>query len=221
MLYVTPRTQPYLYFAAALLLVMSAHAFTQRRVRSHMRHYAHLLALLLALLLLGYATRKGQLWGSPLLPTQQSASAGSVSGEYMMTLEGFQGRVLHDYDPQTQQISVSQEETYWWLSEIYTDPTPFLDFTISTMGQVLKDPAYFPQGTFSPTRKLMTCCVADTSTIGFKCQYAQADGLAEGDWVSVRGKLALVGQGADQELQLVADSVTPCTPLLQPYVYAF
>ena len=186
-----------------------------------MRRYTHLLALLLALLLRGYATRQGQLWGSPLLPTQQSASAGSVSGEYMMTLEGFQGRVLHDYDPQTQQISVSQEETYWWLSEIYTDPTPFLDFTISTMGQVLKDPAYFPQGTFSPTRKLMTCCVADTFTIGFKCQYAQADGLAEGDWVSVRGKLALVGQGADQELQLVADSVTPCTPPLQPYVYAF
>ena len=221
MQYVTPRTLPYLYFAAALLLVMGAYAFTRLRVRSHIRRYAHLLVLLIPLLLLGYATWQGKLWSSPLLPTQQSVSAGSVSGEYTMTIDGFQGRVLHGYDPQTQQISVSQEETYWWLSEIYTDPTPFLGFTISTMGQVLKDPAYFPQGTFSPTRKLMTCCVADTYIIGFKCQYAQADGLADGDWVSVRGKLALVGQGTDQELRLVADSVTPAAPPQQPYVYAY
>lgn len=96
-----------------------------------------------------------------------------------------------------------------------------IQLVIHTMGQVLTDPQYFPQGCFSPSRQLMTCCVADLFTIGFKCQYEYTDTLTDGEWISVTGKLTMVDMEEYQELQLIVDTVEPCDPPLEPYVYAY
>ena len=221
--YVTPRTLPYLYFAAALMLVTGLYAFARVHTRAHVKHYLPLLMLLIPLLLIGYSTHDANQWGAPLFPMVDSETVDPQLQQqtYTMTIPAFENRVLHGYNEQAQTIYVLEDETYWWLSEIYNNPQPFLGYTIHTMGQVLTDPAFFPEGCFSPARKLMTCCVADLFTIGFKCQYDDVQSLKEGEWVTVTGKLAMVNLEESQELRLVVDTVTAANPPAEPYVYAY
>lgn len=221
--YVTPRTLPYLYFASVVLLVVGAYQFTRIFEVAHIRQYAHLLALLIPLVLLAVSTYQGNLWRSPLFPPANDAleSPTLLDETYTMQMPAYAGRVLHGYDASSRTITVMEDETYFWLTEIYNDPTSFLDYRITTMGQVLKNPKFFTADCFSPIRKLMTCCVADLFSIGFKCQYNQVTALQEGDWVTVTGKLTMVSLEESQELRLVADTVTPCSPPGEPYVYSF
>lgn len=222
--YVTPRTVPYLYFAAVVLTVIAVYDFSRMFERTHIRNYTQLLALLIPLLLLGTSTNVEQLWDSPLFPVGNTAleSPTLLDETYTMTASGYEGRVLHGYDPADKTLTVMEDETYFWLTEIYTDSTPFLGFTITTMGQVLKDTKYFPEGdTFSPIRKLMTCCVADLFSIGFKCQYDDVADLTADDWVTVVGTLEMVDLEESQELRIVVDSVTKCSAPEEPYVYAY
>jgi len=221
--YITPRTIPYLYFASFLLLVIGAFSFSHLKDITHIRRYTPLLALLIPLVLVGVSIGEAKLWSAPLFPAQAEEADNPLLEQqtYTMTMPAYAGRVLHGYNADHQTITVLADETYWWLSEIYNNPTAFVGYTVHTMGQVLKNPKFFTADCFSPTRKLMTCCVADLYTIGFKCQYAGTQALSEGDWVTVSGKLEMVGQGASQELRLVSDAVTPCQPPSEPYVYAY
>ncbi len=221
--YVTPRTLPYLYFAAVALLAISAYNWARMFEITHIRRYTQVLALLVPLALLAASVTEKGLWNTPLLPAEDAVFGDTAyTGEaYAMQTPVYAGRILHGYDAARQTITVSQAETYFWLTEIYSDPTPFLGFTVHTMGQVLKDPAYFPADCFSPTRQLMTCCVADLFTIGFKCQYGDTSALSEGTWVAVTGRLQMVDLEEYQELRLVVDTVQPCAAPAEPYVYSF
>jgi putative membrane protein len=221
--YVTPRTLPYLCFAVVALLAIGMFDFARMFETTHVHRYTQVLALLIPLaLLMASITEKG-LWNVSMIPVADvEYSSSTLVGEaYTMQTPAYAGRILHGYDADQQTIIVSQEETYFWLTEIYNDPTPFLNFTIHTMGQVLKDPKYFSADCFSPTRKLMTCCVADLYTIGFKCQYGTAQDLSEGAWVSVTGRLQMVDLEEYQELRLVVDTVETCAAPADPYVYSF
>lgn len=221
--YVTPRTLPYLYFAVVALASISVYNFIRMYEISHVRHYTHVLALLVPLVLLTASITEKGLWNTPVaLVSYAENSDSTLAGEpYTMQTPTYAGRILHGYDAQRQTITVPQEETYFWLTEIYNDPTPFLNFTVHVMGQVLKDPKYFSADCFSPTRKLMTCCVADLYTIGFKCQYDAAQALSDDAWVAVTGRLQMVDLEEYQELRLVVDTVEACTAPSDPYVYSF
>lgn len=221
--YVTPRTLPYLYFAAAAFAAISAYDFSKLFETTHIRRYTHLLAILIPLVLLAASTGAKGLWLSPLFPATNGALESPILQEqtYAMTADGYQGHVLHGYSAANQDLVVMEDETFFWLTEIYTDPTPFLGYTITTMGQVLKNFSSLSPDCFSPVRELMTCCVADTYKIGFKCQYDMTQALAEGDWVTVTGKLAMVDADGVQELRILAEQVEPCSPPQKPYVYAY
>ncbi|NLI22701.1 MAG: TIGR03943 family protein [Clostridiales bacterium] len=221
--YVTPRTLPYLYFAVVALLSISAFNLIRMFEVAHIHRYTQVLALLIPLALLTASITEKGLWSAPLIPAADAAYEGSALANepYTMQTPAYAGRILHGYDADGQTITVAQEETYFWLTEIYNNPAPFLNYTIHTMGQVMKDPKYFSADCFSPTRKLMTCCVADLYTIGFKCQYADAQSLAEDAWVSVTGRLQMVDLEEYQELRLVVDQIEPCAAPTDPYVYSF
>lgn len=221
--YVTPRTVAYLYFAAAALIAIGGYDFAHLFEAAHVRRYTQLLALLIPLVLLTASITDKGLWNTPLFGSTEDAFSGSASQSetYVMITPAYAGRELHGYDAASQSITVMEAETYFWLTEIYDDPTPFLGFTVHTMGQVLKDAKYFTADCFSPTRQLMTCCVADLYTIGFKCQYSQTQALSEGTWVSVTGTLEMVDTEGAQELRLMVDTVEDSDAPLEPYVYAY
>lgn len=51
------------------------------------------------------------------------------------------------------------------------------------------DPASFQQDEFMTSRLLMTCCVADLSTVGLICKYDNTSQLKSNLWVIVEGIL--------------------------------
>ena len=170
--YVTPRTLPYLIFAAIMFLAIAAYDFIKIHEVTHVRRYAHLLALLLPLIMLAASTKTLDLWQTPLFPpiqTNMYNDPAYQSEPYTMKAPVYAGKVIHGYDPPNQTITILEAETYFWLIEIYTDPTPFLGYTIHTMGRVMTNTQYLASDCFSPVRKLMTCCVADMFSIGFPC----------------------------------------------------
>ncbi len=222
--YVTPRTLPYLYFAAVLFLLMGSYSFTKVFKLTHTRRYMHLTVLIIPLLLLAASTYDQGLWQAP----ESQGSYGSEFNDlayfeetYTMTTPVYFGRVIHGYNKADQTITIMEAETYFWMAEIYNDPTPFLGYTIRTMGQVVINTPYLASDCFAPTRDLITCCVADMYSIGFPCQYDQIDTLTEGDWVSVTGTLAMVDMEEYQELRIIVDTVEDSPPPEVPYVYAY
>ncbi len=222
--YVTPRTMPYLYFAGALFLAMGIYNFYKLRELTHTRRYRHLLALIIPLALLFASVYEQDLLGTPLFPSVHDSDFNDpkcLDEVYTMQTPVYAGRELHGYDAENQTITVMEAETYQWLVEIYSDPTPFLGYTIRTMGQVLTESDRLSYGCFSPTRKLMTCCVADMFIIGFACQYDPIETLHDGDWVSVTGTLAMVDMEEYQELRILVDTVEKCQPPDEPYVYSY
>lgn len=222
MYYVTPRTVPYLYFAGAILILLGVFAFCRLFQRVHIKHYSHLLVLLIPMLLITWSINNDGIIDK-LSASAQEAARMAAAGEntYSMKAEGYIGRILYGYDEKSKRIDISEEETYYWLTEIFNDPEPFLGYTITTMGQVMKDPEYFDQGCFSPVRKLMTCCAADLYPIGFTCEYERSDDLQTDDWVKVTGKLEQKNFEDHSELRIIADSVTNCEASREPYVYPY
>ena len=79
--YVTPRTLPYLYFAAVALLAMAGLSFAKLYEVTHIRRYTHLLALLVPLALVAASTNVEGLWNSPLFP----ASGDSLNSATLQT----------------------------------------------------------------------------------------------------------------------------------------
>ncbi len=225
MYYVTPRTVPYLYFASAVLLLLGINALCSLFDRAHIRHYSHLMILLIPLLFIVWSVHDTGI--IPKLAEQSSAARKAEvnavpAGEtYVMQASVYSGTMLHGYDGMNRKIVIPEEETYMWLVEIFENPEPFLGFTITTMGQVMKDPAYFDAGYFSPVRKLMTCCAADLYPIGFTCEYDGVDSLETDVWVSVTGMLEMRTYDDYSELTIVAGSVSPCAPATEPYLFSY
>lgn len=224
MYYVTPRTVPYLYFASGVLLLLGVYALCNLFDRAHVRHYSHLMILLVPMLFIAWSVSDtGILNRLSLSAPWQASGQQAAAGEnaYTMKAAGYEGTVLSGYDQENKLLHIPEEETYRWLVEIFDNPDPFLGFTITTMGQVMKDPQYFDQGCFSPIRKLMTCCAADLYPIGFTCEYDGAGGLQDDSWVSVTGRLELRTYEDYSELRIVAESVTPSPPSKEPYLFSY
>ena len=224
MYYVTPRTVPYLYFAGAVLLLLGAYALCRLFERTHIKQYSHLTVLLIPALFIAWSVsdagilpRLAQSAASKELPAP-SAPRGQT---YIMKASAYEGIVLNGYDGENKRLIIPQEETYHWLVEIFESPEPFLGFTITTMGQVMKDPEYFEEGCFSPVRQLMSCCAADLYPVGFTCEYEDADRLETDAWVSVTGKLMLRNFEEYSELRIAAEDVAACPPAWEPYLFAY
>ncbi len=58
----------------------------------------------------------------------------------------------------------------------------------------------FPAGTLFVTRKLMWCCAADMTIVGFVVRHPEADSFPTGEWIRVEGVLSL-GDPADSALE--------------------
>ena len=225
MYYVTPRTLPYMYFASALFLLLGMYALRNLFAIEHAKHYSHLMIVLIPLLLIVWSVKDTGIIENLALQAQNTANVQAApsngEGEYVMKASSYEGTVLHGYDEKNQTIVIPQEEAYRWLVEIFDNPDPFLGYTITTMGQVMKDPTYFDEGCFSPVRQLMTCCAADLYPIGFVCEYANTDSLTKDDWVTVTGKLQMRSFDTYRELRIVVDSVTPSAPANEPYLFSY
>ena len=76
-----------------------------------------------------------------------------------------------------------------WYLDSMDHPERYIGKKVEFTAMVLK-PENFPKGYFVPGRMAMTCCADDMAFLGYPCEYAGADSLAQKEWVKVKANVA-------------------------------
>lgn len=76
-----------------------------------------------------------------------------------------------------------------WYLDSMDHPERYIGKKVVFTAMVLK-PEDFPKGYFVPGRMAMTCCADDMAFLGYPCEYAGTDSLAQKEWVKVKADVA-------------------------------
>lgn len=76
-----------------------------------------------------------------------------------------------------------------WYLDSMDHPERYIGKKVVFTAMVLK-PEDFPKGYFVPGRMAMTCCADDMAFLGYPCEYAETDSLAQKEWVKVKANVA-------------------------------
>ncbi len=77
----------------------------------------------------------------------------------------------------------------------------------------------FAEDQFMIARFTISCCVADAGAIGLPVQWADAPGIAQGQWLRVQGTIRVGEFRGETTPILIASSVTPVDVPQNPYLY--
>ena len=124
------------------------------------------------------------------------------------------------FDVNAPVIEIPPEDYGIWFVDAMDHPDTYVGKTVRFKGRVMK-PRGMGSKFFVPGRIAMTCCVDDTTFLGFVCKSAFAPKLKEKEWVEVTAKVAFERRMEYQGdgVVLYAENVTPCEPLEEEMVY--
>ena len=95
--------------------------------------------------------------------------------------------VLSGLDEANKKITVSNEEFYLWLIEIYENMDIYRGYEISITGAVFKDFDNMSENEFVPARLLITHGESELMPVGILCEYEKASALILNTWITVTG----------------------------------
>lgn len=233
--YVTPKMLPYLCFSVVVFIVWGASNLLKDIKGRFKKKYMHCFILIIPVLMISLAQsaslQETDLGGysSGLLTSEKSDGSKeknnitSLDEEELEPIDNAagdasmnEGSMLQGLDLENKTITISDNEVYGWLVEIFENSDKYIGFTLIQKGSVYRDET-FSKNQFSLVRPLMTCCVADVAYIGFICNYESASQLAEDDWIQIEGKIAV----HDSVVQIDISSTVPTEPASEYYVYPF
>jgi uncharacterized repeat protein (TIGR03943 family) len=124
------------------------------------------------------------------------------------------------YDIHSDVIEVEDTDYGIWYMDVSERPEIYKGKTVQFKGQVLKN-KYFKDKNFVPGRKVMTCCAADTSFIGYISFYDHISDLENKQWVMVTATIQYEFQMAYKKKGpvLYATKVEPAEPPKDELVY--
>ncbi len=124
------------------------------------------------------------------------------------------------YDVNADVIEIEDDDYGIWYMDVNERPEVYNGKTVRFKGQVLKN-KYFKDRNFVPGRKVMTCCAADTSFIGYISFYDKIKELDNKQWVMVTGTVKNEFQMAYKKKGPVVycTEVTPCEAPKEELVY--
>lgn len=159
---------------------------------------------------------------SPEPPSEEIISEQeSPSSDVYMSINVYgEPLALHGYDGENRTITVSNEEFYDWLCELFLNMEKLEGFQVTMTGAVYKDPALFAENEFVPARLVMSCCVADLAPCGVVCQYDKADELEYNSWVTVTGTLHRGQYQGQDEPQIQVETIVPAEPV-EGYLFPY
>jgi putative membrane protein len=128
--------------------------------------------------------------------------------------------VLSGLDTSAKAVTISDEEFYPWLEEMFVNPDKYAGYTVKMTGFILKDPELLLPDEFVPARLMMSCCVADLLPYGMICKYEKTEELQNGSWVTVEGIIHITAENGYREPQVRITSITP-TAVVEGYIYPF
>lgn len=123
-------------------------------------------------------------------------------------------------DEENKKITISNDEFYLWIMEIYSNMDKYEGYTITMTGFVFKDQEYLYENEFVPARLAMTCCAADLAPMGILCKYDRVSELESGQWITVEGVLHKGQYNGQDEPQVNVTEITPAEEVLG-YIFPY
>lgn len=123
-------------------------------------------------------------------------------------------------DEENKKITISNDEFYPWITEIYSNMDKYEGYEITMTGFVFKDQEYFNENEFVPARLAMTCCAADLAPVGILCLYDNLPELESEQWVTVKGILHKGQYNGQDEPQIAVTDITPAEEVLG-YIFPY
>ncbi len=127
---------------------------------------------------------------------------------------------LTGLDKENKIITVSNEEFYPWILEIYGNLDIYEGYMITITGFVFNDMEYFEGDEFVAARLAMVCCAADLAPVGMLCRYDKASELASNEWITVEGEIIRGQYEGQAEPQISVTSITPAQEV-KGYIYPY
>jgi len=234
--YVMPKMLPYLCFSVLVFIVWGASSLLKNIKGRFKKKYMHCFILIIPVLMISLAQSASLQetvlggYSSGLLTSEKSDYSKEKNNTASFNDEELEGidkaadkdaymnesSMLQGLDLENKTITISDNEVYGWLVEIFENSDKYIGFTLIQKGSVYRDET-FSKNQFSLVRPLMTCCVADVAYIGFICDYESASQLADDDWIQIEGKIAVY----DSVVQIDVSSTVPAEPANEYYVYPF
>lgn len=174
--FVTPRSVPYLVFAAIVLFVFAIAAWLGVFHCTAASLSKTLIVIILPALLLSV----------PL----DSASASTISStNRAIAIHATTDKQLAGLDTTKKIITIHDDDFGAWFDRIDQHVEQYLGYTVIVEGFVSKDSS-LGSHQFSVSRMLMTCCVLDMTPFGFVVNTSSSSTVpSENTWVSVRGTI--------------------------------
>lgn len=148
------------------------------------------------------------------LPQDDGSSSSDVAASpYVADIHG-------GLDEKNKKITISNEDFYPWIAEIYSNIDKYAGYQITVTGFVFKGQEYFEENEFVPARLAMTCCTADLSPVGLLCKYDKVAELESEQWITVEGVLHKGQYNGQDEPQLTVTNITPAEEV-EGYVFPY
>lgn len=243
--YLAPRMRPYLIFAAIMMTIWALACLPRLFQPGHRLRAAHCLILLLPLLLLllphstlgasalssGYVSL-GSSVDKAVPSSEDTADPPSTTPDTETEAPeapdtntdpsadtAFSTEVPEGLDEANKTITISNDDFYPWLTEIFIHMKQYEGYQITVTGFVYRDDSTMAANEFVPARMLMSCCVADLTPVGIICHYDKAAALELESWITVTGTLIIGQYQGNDEPQLQVESIAPAEKPEQEYVY--
>ena len=210
-------------YGAFFCVAISAFQYKDMAFKNLKNNYVNVVTQLKTSNTMSYEELQSQMQYLPDQEVEQTKAQGQ--NLIPNTLVSKTKELLTGYYADTKHIQIDDTQLYSWMIEIMTNLQKYAGWTVTVTGQITKDPTIFEPGTFSPTRQLMTCCIADLSTVGFTCLYNATDPfvdlLKEDKWVTVTGIITEGTFNGFKEPQIQCTTVVSTQPPSDPYLYPF
>ena len=239
-LYVHPRIIPFMLFAAAAMLVITAllgrELFSPVESGGFWPLLFFALPLLMALAippkaldsasgttgtvqLISNAAAVGNAasQASSSAPASEASSGAAGSAQALPQI----GLQTPDIALQDGVLVLTSENFYTGLCAVYDHFGDYKGTPISLVGSVFKDDQSFAANQFVPARLMMVCCAADMQPAGLLCLYDGAPQLAVDSWVRVDGIIGETTFAGETIPCILAESVTQAEAPAEPYIYPY
>jgi putative membrane protein len=196
--YVAPRVEPYLWFAAVVLLVWAAVSTPWMFRPRHKKRASHCLVLLVPLALL-LAPREALAASDVSYRQVRTTTSATRSGLYVLAGEkktlpnvtrapAQSEATPPEATPQAPEspdtIFIGSDDWYFQVSAIQDYPDAYIGRTVKLTGFIYRIPG---ESDVIIARLAMTCCVADVVVSGLPFEYAGAENLQNDDWFTLTG----------------------------------
>lgn len=107
-------------------------------------------------------------------------------------------------------ISLDDETYVIWYIDMMDNPERYIGKVVEYVGQVMKPP-YYREEVCTVGNMVMTCCEDDMQFFGYLCKLGSATGVAEGDYIRIRGEVRweYAPEYAEEGAVLYAKKVVP------------